>query len=82
MASYNFSVNKRLGADVTSKPEFIVYSNGIPILYAQNTLDDGVNGTINLSTGIYVIEIYDLSNREADNVDPNTLCFDMRVVRN
>jgi len=79
---YNIRVNKSGGAEVASKPEFILYQKGRGIAYIENTLNDNVAGNVNLSRGNYVLEVYDLNNHASDNRDENMTCFNVRVAAN
>jgi hypothetical protein len=80
--SYNVRANKSGGANVISKPEFILYQSGRAIAYAENTLSDTVTSNLNMSRGNYVVEVYDLNNHDSDNTDENMTCFNVRVVAN
>jgi hypothetical protein len=80
--SYRINVSKNGGADVKSKPELVVFSRGVSVGYAPNTLEDSVTHSLNLPAGIYVVEVYDSSNRDENNKDPNTLCFNVQVKAN
>ena len=76
---YNIYATKAGGADAISKPEIIIYRKGNKILTIENTLNNTASGNVNLANGIYIIEIYDLSNNNPMNAEWNTLCFDVRV---
>jgi hypothetical protein len=80
--SYNVRANKSGGANVMSKPEFILYQKGRAIAYVENTLSDNVTGNLNISRGNYVLEVYDLNNHDSDNADENMTCFNVRVATN
>jgi hypothetical protein len=80
--NYTFTAKKFGGADVISKPEFIVYNRGIEILYGKNTLDDNASASADLIAGNYIIEIYDVNNNDANNTDANTPCFNLSVAIN
>lgn len=80
--SYNVRANKSGGANVISKPEFILYQKGLVIAYIENTLIDNVAGNLNIARGNYVLEVYDLNNHDSDNIDENMTCFNVRVAAN
>jgi hypothetical protein len=80
--SYNIRANKSGGANVISKPEFVLYQKGRAIAYIENTLIDNVAGNLNIARGNYVLEVYDLNNHDSDNTDENMTCFNVRVAAN
>lgn len=80
--AYNIRINKSGGADLASKPEFIVYQKGKPLSYMPNNLIDSVSGNVNLSRGNYILEVYDLNNHDNKNTENNTTCFNVRVATN
>lgn len=80
--NYNVRANKSGGANVNSKPEFILHQNGRAIAYVENTVSDNVTGNLTISRGNYVLEIYDLNNHDSDNTDENMTCFNVRVATN
>lgn len=80
--SYNIRATKSGGANVISKPEFILYQKGRAIAYAENTLHDNVTGNLTVARGNYVLEVYDLNNHDSDNTDENMTCFNVRVATN
>ena len=80
--SYNIRLNKSGGADVFSKPEFILYQKGRAIAHTENTANDSVMSNVNVSRGNYVLEVYDLNNHDSDNTSENTICFNVRVAAN
>jgi hypothetical protein len=80
--SYNLSANKKGGADAKSKPELIVFNRGLSVGYAENILQDSVSLNLNLVAGTYILEVYDQTNRDGSNTDPNTLCFNVQVKAN
>lgn len=80
--SYNILATKSGGANVISKPEFILYQKGRAIAYAENTLHDNVTGNLTVARGNYVLEVYDLNNHDSDNTDENMTCFNVRVATN
>jgi len=77
--NYAIQVNKFGGASVASKPEFTVSQKGKIIYYVANTVVDTVSNSLSLSSGNYVIEVYDLNNHDDKNTDKNTTCFNVRV---
>ncbi len=79
---YNVRVNKSGGANVISKPEFVLYENGRAIAYVENTVNDNVSGNLNISRGNYVLEVYDLNNHDSDNTDEDMTCFNVRIATN
>ncbi len=79
---YNIRVEKSGGANVISKPEFILRQRGRDIAYVENTLSDNVTGNLNIPRGNYVLEVYDLNNHDSDNTDENMTCFNVRVASN
>jgi hypothetical protein len=76
---YNLSATKAGGDSVVSKPEVILYQRGWPLFYGKNVINDTVSGNINLTPGNYIIEVYDLNNRDDENASTNTTCFNVRV---
>lgn len=76
---YNVRLNKSGGADVPSKPEFILHSKGVPQYYVANSQQDFVSGNMNLSQGNYVLEVFDANNRDSKNTESNTTCFNVRA---
>jgi hypothetical protein len=80
--SYRITANKSGGADVKSRPELAVFSRGSPSGYSANTLEDTVSLIVNLSVGTHIVEVYDNGNRDENNTDPNTLCFNLEVKAN
>lgn len=79
---YTISATKSGGAAVTSLPEFIVFKRGETVTNANNTVNNFVSGAVNLSEGVYIIEVYDENNRNENNTQRNTTCFDVRVTPN
>ncbi len=79
LGTYNVRLDKSGGADVVSKPEFIVHSKGDVLFYASNTTADLVSGNMILFPGNYIIEVYDLNNHDSKNTDTNTTCFNVKV---
>ena len=79
---YNVRVNKSGGAEVVSKPEFILYQKGNPIYYVANSAFDTALASMNLSRGIYILEVYDFNNHDEQNTDSNMTCFNVRVNAN
>ncbi len=79
---YNIRANKSGGANIISKPEFILYQKGRAITYVENTLNDNVIGNLNIPRGNYVLEVYDLNNHDSDNTDENMTCFNVRIAAN
>lgn len=77
--TYNFSASKAGGDNVISKPEIILYQRGLPLFYGKNVINDTVSGSVNLTRGNYVIEMYDFNNRDDENTSSNTTCFNLRV---
>lgn len=77
--TYSLSAMKSGGDSVSSKPEIILFQQGWPLFYGKNTISDTVTGSVTLARGNYLIEIYDLNNRDADNTASNTTCFNLRV---
>jgi hypothetical protein len=82
VASYNIRINKSGGADVASKPEFILYRKGKGLSHVANTVVDMVSGNVNLSPGNYILEVYDFNNHDTKNTDKNMTCFNVRVAAN
>ncbi len=80
--NYNVRANKSGGANVNSKPEFILHQKDRAIAYVENTVSDNVTGNLTLSRGNYVLEVYDLNNHDSDNTDENMTCFNVRVATN
>jgi hypothetical protein len=80
--SYTIYARKLGSSNVTSKPEIMVHSKGNTILTVKNTIGNQAIGNINLDSGIYIIEVYDLSNYDAANNATNTFCFDVSVMAN
>jgi hypothetical protein len=80
--NYNIRVNKSGGADVASKPEFILYQKGRAIDYKENTSNGAATSNVNISRGNFVLEVYDLNNHDSDNTDDNMTCFNVRIVAN
>lgn len=80
--SYNIRINKSGGANVASKPEFILYQKGNVVSYGANTITDVVTNNVSLSRGDYVLEVYDNNNHDSKNTDNNTTCFNVRVAAN
>lgn len=80
--AYSVRINKSGGAEVVSKPELLVYQKGTPVIYVANTVVDGVTGNVNLSRGVYILEVYDFNNYDSDNEDENMTCFNVRVAAN
>lgn len=76
---YNLSVSKSGGDNVISRPEIILYQRGLPLFYGKNLINDAVSGSVTLTRGNYLIEVYDLNNRDDDNTSSNTTCFNLRV---
>jgi len=76
---YNLSASKAGGDNVISKPEIILYQRGLPLFYGKNVINDTVSGSVNLTRGNYVIEVYDLNNRDEKNTSSDTTCFNLRV---
>lgn len=79
---YNIRINKSGGAEVVSKPEFLVYQKGQLLSYVANTLVDTASGNLSLSRGIFIVEVYDFNNYDSDNDDENMTCFNVRVAAN
>jgi hypothetical protein len=77
--AYILSATKASGDNVTSKPEIILYRAGLPLFYVKNVANDTVSGSVNLSPGNYLIEVYDLNNRDETNTSTNTTCFNLRI---
>jgi hypothetical protein len=80
--TYNIRINKSGGADVISKPEFIVYQKGVALSYVPNSITDSVSGNVVLLRGNYIIEVYDFNNYDSKNTDENMTCFNVRVTAN
>lgn len=80
--TYNIRINKSGGADVISKPEFIVYQKGTALSYVSNSITDNVSGNVSLSRGNYILEVYDFNNYDSKNTDANMTCFNVRVAAN
>jgi hypothetical protein len=81
--NYKINLVKSGGDMVSSKPEFLVYRKGEEIIYDSVSVNDGVSGTLNLSSGIYMIEAYDYNNFDGENTDArNKTCFDLSVTAN
>lgn len=76
---YSFSAAKAGGDNVISRPEIILYQRGLPLFYGKNVINDTVSGSVNLTRGNYLIEVYDLNNRDEQNTSANTTCFNVRV---
>jgi hypothetical protein len=76
---YNVRLNKSGGADVATKPEFILYSKGAAQYYVPNTQSDNVSGNLTLGAGNYILEVYDFNNRDSKNTASNTTCFNVRA---
>jgi len=80
--NYNIRLNKAAGAEMVSRPEFVIYQKGRILSTIQNGVVDNASTNLNLSNGIYILEVYDLSNRDTKNTDRNTICFNLRVAVN
>ncbi len=81
--SYGVKVTKAGGgADAISKPEIIVYNKGQKILAVTNTVANNASGNLSLSNGVYILEVYDLSNHDSTNTEVNTFCFNVQVMAN
>lgn len=80
--NYSVRINKFGGAEVASKPEFVLYQQGRVIAYMENTLKDNLISNVNIAKGNYVLEVYDYNNRDSENTDENTTCFNVQVVAN
>ncbi len=81
--SYGVKVTKAGGgADAISKPEIIVYNKGQKILAVTNTVANNASGNLSLSNGVYILEVYDLSNHDSTNTQVNTFCFNVQVMAN
>jgi len=81
--SYQISLIKSGGDKVISKPEFLVYLKGEQIIYAENSINDEVSISVDLSNGNYVIEVFDYNNYDNENTDAkNVTCFDVRLAAN
>ena len=76
---YNVRLNKSGGAEVASKPEFILYNKGAAQYYVPNTQPDNVSGNLTLGPGNYILEVYDLNNRDSKSTVSNTTCFNVRA---
>lgn len=80
--SYTFSAEKFGGADVKSNPELVLYKRGSEIHYAKNSVSDKVSTNVSLLSGIYILEAYDASNRDENNTESNTFCFNIKIMAN
>lgn len=76
---YDLSASRAGGDNVITKPEIILYQRGLSLFYGKNVINDTVSGSVNLTRGNYVIEVYDLNNRDDENTSGNTTCFNLRV---
>ncbi|GGY70448.1 hypothetical protein GCM10011613_13640 [Cellvibrio zantedeschiae] len=76
---YNLRLNKSGGADVASKPEFILYHKGAVLYYLRNNVVDTNSGNLSLAQGNYILEVYDSNNQDAENTEENTTCFNVRA---
>jgi hypothetical protein len=79
---YNIRINKSGGAEVISKPEFVLYQKGSTVSFVSNSVIDNVSGNVSLLKGNYILEVYDLNNHDSNNIDSNTTCFNVRVAAN
>lgn len=81
--NYKISLVKSGGDIVSSKPEFLVYHKGDLLSYAENLIADTVSKSVDLSSGNYMIEVYDYNNYDGENTDLRTMtCFDLSVTAN
>jgi len=80
--SYNIRAQKSGGENIQSKPEFILYQKGRGITYIKNTLNDDATGNLTMLPGNYVLEVYDLNNRDNKNTNDDMTCFNVRVSAN
>ena len=78
-SSYKIDVKKATTDDLVSKPEFIVYDKGENILFVNNSASNSATGSLALPIGVYIIEVYELSNHMATNTELNNFCFNVRV---
>ncbi|MES2676469.1 MAG: hypothetical protein V4660_19680 [Pseudomonadota bacterium] len=70
------------GSGTISKPEIIIHNKGNSLFKLENSTNNAVNGTVSLSNGNYILEIYDLSISNPLNSQITTLCFDVQVMAN
>ncbi|MES2824724.1 MAG: hypothetical protein V4732_14060 [Pseudomonadota bacterium] len=79
-----YFINAAISGDsgTISKPEIIIHNKGNSLLKLENATNNAVNGTVSLSNGNYILEVYDLSNINPTNSQVNTLCFDVQVIAN
>lgn len=80
--AYTIRVNKFGGAEVASKPEFILYQRGRAIAYKENSVSDNAVDNLSIAKGNYVLEVYDNNNRDTENTDANTTCFNVQLIAN
>lgn len=77
--NYRLLVERSGGASVPTDPDFAVFRNGSWLFTAETLTLNQEQAERNFSSGNYVLEVYDWNNRDPDNEDQNTTCFDVRL---
>lgn len=79
LANYQFTATKVSGATGLGRPEIYVLKSDLYFAHFNDVVSEGLTGNANLSPGIYVVEVFDQSNRDEKNSEKNTFCYDIKI---
>lgn len=80
--SYSIFITRSNDTQVATKPEVIVFSRGDTLKTFKSAGLNLTTGSLSLSPGVYILEVYDANNRDENNMQDNTTCFNVQVSAN